>query len=146
MSEQGDQTITEIISELSEVFAFGRTRWQKFAAEVEPELTGADFILLSSINRTQPVSAKQLTCTLAMDKAAVSRSLSKLRDMGLVSTEASADDGRVQLLSVTPKADAQLRAIREKWAHSYHERFADWDGPSLESLRDNLRRFNEAGR
>lgn len=146
MSKHKNETISEIISEISEVFAFGRSRWQKFATEVEPDLTGADFILLSTISRMQPVTAKQLACTLAMDKAAVSRSLTKMREMALVSSEASADDGRVHLLSTTAKADARLTAIREKWAQSYHERFADWDVPSLASLRDSLHRFNEAGR
>lgn len=77
-----------------------------------------------------------------MDKAAVSRHVARLRELDLIHTEPSPDDGRVLLLTTTAKADRQLLAIRERWAHAYQERFADWDLAGLESLRDGLHRFN----
>lgn len=139
-------TAAEIVAELSEVFAFSRNRWQRFAAEVVPDVKSVNLMMLHTILRKGPITPTELSALLDLDKAAVSRHVARLRELGLVSSVPSAQDGRVQRLTVTEKAEHQLLTIRERWGRAYEERFADWDLAALESLRDGLHRFNAATR
>ena len=134
--------ISEIISEFSEVFAFARTRWARYAEEVDPELKGVGIMVLQLILRKGPITATDISQMLDMDKAMVSRQITKLRDLGLVETEPAPEDRRVVLLTPSAKAEELLGAIRQKWAHAYHERFAGWSPDDLEHLRAALHRFN----
>ncbi|MEJ6488248.1 MarR family transcriptional regulator [Leucobacter sp. USCH14] len=134
--------ISDIIAEFSEVFAFARTRWARYAEEVDPDLKGVGIMVLQLILRKGPISATGISQLLDMDKAMVSRQIAKLRELELVDTRAAAEDRRVLLLTPSAKAEDLLGAIRRKWAHAYHERFADWSSDELEQLRASLHRFN----
>ncbi|MFV0435479.1 MAG: MarR family winged helix-turn-helix transcriptional regulator [Leucobacter sp.] len=137
-----EQRISEVISEFSEVFAFARSRWASYADEVHPDLKGVGIMVLQLIIKKGPVTATGISQMLDMDKALVSRQLSRLRELDLVQTEPSAEDRRVVLLTPTPQARELLDRIRERWAHAYHERFDSWSVRDLELLRDGLHRFN----
>lgn len=137
-----DHTISEIIAEFSEVFAFARTRWAWYAEEVHPDLKGVGMMVLQTILRKGPITATALTQMLDMDKAVVSRQVSKLRQLGLIDAEPSAEDRRVTRLSVSPEATHTLNDIRGRIAHAYQEQFTGWSDSDLEQLRSALHRFN----
>lgn len=134
--------ISDIIAEFSEVFAFARTRWARYAEEVDPELKGVGIMMLQLILRKGPITATGISQMLDMDKAMVSRQIAKLRELDLVDTQAALEDRRVVLLTPSAKAEELLGAVRQKWAHAYHERFLDWSSSELEQLRSALHRFN----
>lgn len=137
-----DDRIAQIISEFSEVFAFARSHWASYAQEVDSELKGVGMMVLQLVFKKGPVTATGLGQMLDMDKAVVSRQIAKLRELGLVDAEPAAEDRRVVLLTTTPRAVELLERIRARWAHAYHERFADWSPEDLEGLREGLHRFN----
>ena len=134
--------IAGIISEFSEIFASARTRWVRYAEEVHPDLNGGGIMVLQTVLRKGPVTATGLSQMLGMDKAMVSRHIAKLRELELVETEPAPEDRRVILLTVSERARSLMERIRERWAHSYHERFEDWSVEDLEQLREGLHRFN----
>lgn len=135
-------TIASIISEFTEVMAFSRTRWTRFAEEVHPGLSGANMVVLQFVRRKGPITATGLSQMLDMDKSLVSRQITKLRDLGFVVTTEAAEDRRVQLLTVSEEAEALLNHVRELWSESYRERFADWTPEQLTGLHEGLHRFN----
>ena len=137
-----DERIAEIISEFSEVFAFARTRWTRYAEEVHADLRGVGMMVLQLVLRKGPVTATGISQMLDMDKAMVSRQVAKLRELGLVDAEPAAEDRRVMLLTASAEARRLLDGIRERWAEAYHERFGGWSVEDLELLRDVLHRFN----
>lgn len=137
-----DDTIAAIITEFTEVMAFSRTRWSRFAEEVHPALSGANMVVLQFVRRKGPITATGLSQMLEMDKSLVSRQIAKLRDLGFVETAEAAEDRRVQLITVSPDAEKLLNHVRELWANSYRERFENWSDVELESLREGLHRFN----
>lgn len=139
-----DEVIAEIISEFSEVFAFARSRWARYAEEIHSDLRGAGMIVLQLIMRKGPVTATGLSQLLDMDKAMVSRQIAKLRELGFVEAEPAEDDRRVILLTASERAGKLLEGIRGQWAHEYHERFAGWSLDDLQVLRGGLHRFNAA--
>ncbi len=137
-------TIAAIITEFTEVMAFSRTRWTRFAEEVHPNLSGANMILLQFVRRKGPITATGLSQMLEMDKSLVSRQISKLRDLGFIETTEAAEDRRVQLLTLSSEAETLLENVRALWANSYRERFAHWSEEELDQLREGLHRFNAA--
>ncbi|MBL3699764.1 MarR family winged helix-turn-helix transcriptional regulator [Leucobacter luti] len=139
---EGDDIVGDIISEFSEVIAFARSRWARYAEEVHADLRGVGLIMLQMIVRKGPLTATGIAQMLDMDKAVVSRQLAKLRELGLVETEPAAEDRRVVLLTPSARAQELLDGIRVKWAEAYHERFSGWSDAELEQLRGGLHRFN----
>lgn len=137
-----ERLVPEIIAEFSELFAFARTRWTRYAEEVHPELRGPGLLMLQMIKRKGPITATEIAQLLQMDKAMVSRQLAKLRELGFVDAEPSADDRRVILLTASDEAHRLVEEIRHRWGDAYHERFAGWDEHDLEALRSLLHRFN----
>ncbi|WP_029988013.1 MarR family winged helix-turn-helix transcriptional regulator [Leucobacter sp. PH1c] len=135
-------TIAEIIAEFSEVIAFARSRWARYAEDVHPDLRGVGLIVLQLILRKGPLTVTGISQMLDMDKAVVSRQISKLRELGLIEAEPAPEDRRVVLLTGSARAQELIDAIRVKWADAYHERFGDWSAEELEELRAGLHRFN----
>ena len=134
--------VAEIIAEFSEIFAFARTKWARYAEEVHADLRGVGMMVLQLVMRKGPITATGISQLLDMDKAMVSRQISKLRELDLVLAEPAAEDRRVILLTASDRAEEMLDGIRQQWAHAYHERFAGWSAADLETLRSGLHRFN----
>lgn len=137
-----EATVQAIATELAQTFAFARSRWTRHAEEVHPELRGIGMMMLQVIARKGPITATEIASLLAMDKALVSRQVTKLRQFGLVDAAEDATDRRLVVLTSTAKAEASLEGIHEQTSAAYLERFAGWDEPTLEQLQLLLHRFN----
>lgn len=146
MYDHSDEAmITEIIGEFSQSFAAMRTRWARYAEEVHPDLRGPGMMLLHTILRQGPVTATGLTSILDMDKAMVSRQVSKLRSLGLVDAKEAESDRRVILLTASEAAHVAIESIQARTSADYRARFADWTPDELAQLQSLLHRFNASG-
>jgi len=67
--------------------------------------------LLYELGSRGRTTAADLAIELGMDPGYLSRLLRKLRDGGMVETTASPDDGRAQILALTPDGAAAFRAL-----------------------------------
>lgn len=139
---QGDRLIPEIIAEFSQVFAFARTRWARYAEEVHPELRGPGMMILQTILRKGPITATGLGSLLDMDKAMVSRQVTKLRGLGLVDAVEAEQDRRVILLTASAAAQTTIEELQVRTAEEYRTRFTGWHEQEMAELRDLLHRFN----
>ncbi len=137
-----DEVIPEIIAEFSQVFAAARTRWSRYAEEVHPELRGPGMMILQTIMRRGPITATGLGGMLGMDKAFVSRQVTKLRGLGLVDAKEAESDRRVILLTASPAAQTAIEGLQAHTAAEYRVRFSDWSEEELEQLQHLLHRFN----
>lgn len=143
MSERSrDETIPQIISEFSQVFAAARSRWARYAEEIHPDLRGPGLMILNTIIRRGPITATGLGRVLDIDKATISRQVSKLREYGFVDARAAESDKRVVLLTSTDTARAALDSVHAETATEYSQRFEEWSDDELELLGDMLHRFN----
>lgn len=140
--QQCDEVIPLIIAEFSEVFAFARGRWARFAEDVHPELKGVGMMVLQTILRKGPITTTGLAQMLDMDKAMVSRQVTKLRELGFVEAEAADEDRRVTLLTPSALAKASLDQLHADSAAAYRKRFEGWSEDDLAQLRALLGRFN----
>lgn len=139
-----DQTVASVIAEFSQVFAFARTRWARYAEEVDPGLRGVGMMVLQTILRRGPVTATELSQLLDMDKSVVSRQVATLRGLDLVEAEAAAEDRRVILLTATPDAETTVDRLLAQTSRDYQARFVDWSDADLQTLNELLQRFNRS--
>ena len=139
-----DEVIAGIIAEFSQVFAFARTRWSRYAEEVHAELRGVGMMILQTIIRRGSITATEISQLMDMDKSVISRQVAQLRELGLIEATPDEADRRVMRLSATTESAAITEALRSKTADAYHERFTDWSEEDLETLHQLLRRFNFA--
>lgn len=137
-----DEVVAEIIGEFSHLFASARTRWTRYAEEIHPDLRGPGMMLLQTILRQGPITATRLGGILDMDKAMVSRQVTKLRALGLVDAREAESDRRVILLTASEEAQAALDGMHARTSNDYRKRFAEWSDEELESLHTLMHRFN----
>lgn len=143
-STSRDEVIPEIMAEFSQIFAAAKTRWAKNAEAVHPELGGPGMMILQTILRRGPVTATGLSGMLHMDKALISRHLTKLRALGLVHAEEAESDRRVTLLTASAEAERTVDELKRRSAEDYRARFGGWSLEEVAQFRALLHRFNAA--
>ena len=137
-----EAVIADLIGEFSQSFAAARTRWARYAEEVHPELRGPGMMLLQTILRRGPITATGLGGLLDMDKAMVSRQVTKLRSLGLVDAKEAESDRRVILLTASETAHSAIEGIQARISADYLVRFAEWSEDELAQLQMLMHRFN----
>lgn len=116
------------------------------AAHFDSTLQPAAFLLVRWLFSFGPTSATVLAESTAMDRSSVSRLVNQLKSLGYVKSEASPDDRRGILLSLTELGKQKtLDALKEKES-LFYERILKWDDYQLEKFTEMLRDFNEYDR
>jgi DNA-binding MarR family transcriptional regulator len=116
--------------------------------QTDDGLSYALISLLFAIHRMQPVAAGDLAASEGVSPPSVTRSLSRLVDLGLVERLADPKDRRAAIISLTDKGEAERRHIlltREIWLSDRLRRLEPGDLdkllsalPALELLCDPL--------
>lgn len=109
---------------------------------VHPDLQGIGYLLLVQVEQEGPVRGSTLCETLQLDKAAVSRSLHHLIDLGLVERHPDPDDGRAVLVSVSAEGRRRVRAVDRQRRDVLARRFEGWDAADLQGVAQVLHRYN----
>jgi DNA-binding MarR family transcriptional regulator len=117
----------------------------RLARELHPELDGAAYGLLALLADAGPLRATDLVVRLGLDKSTVSRQVSSLVELGLVSREADPSDGRAQVLTPSAEGAARLTRIREARRTRWEEDLSHWPVEDVARLGDLLARFNRLG-
>ena len=114
------------------------------ARAVHPDLQPASYLLLSWLADDGPMRASEVAESFDIDKGAVSRQLTHLLDLGLVTRVPDPEDGRAMLVAASDDAVrrlADVAAHRRKWID---ERLGDWSAEELDSFVETLGRYNAA--
>jgi DNA-binding MarR family transcriptional regulator len=112
------------------------------AARFDDSLQPAAFHLIRWLYSYGPASAAVLADSTAMDRSSVSRLTKQLESLGYVRREASPEDGRAILLSLTEHGQQMtIEALKEKGA-VFYERIAGWEDKQLNDFVELLREFN----
>ena len=114
------------------------------AREVHPDLQRASYLMLSYLSQHGPLRPSELVEIFDVDKAAVSRQLQHLVDLGLVDRVRDPADGRASLVSASPAATARLQEVSESRREWLADRLGDWSAEELDTLAVSLARYNAA--
>ncbi|MDD7942750.1 MarR family transcriptional regulator [Actinomycetospora lutea] len=107
----------------------GRLRRRLRESHQAGELTLTQTSLLSRLEREGPRTASDLAAAEGIRPQSVAASTAVLEERGLVTRRPDPDDGRRQLLTISPRGRELIdstRAAREEWlARALHERLTD---------------------
>ena len=114
------------------------------AQAVHPDLQPASYLMLSWLADEGPLRASAMAESFNLDKGAVSRQLTHLLELGLVTRVQDPEDGRAMLVAASEDAVrrlADVTAHRRKWLD---ERLGDWSAEELDDFVAALGRYNRA--
>jgi DNA-binding MarR family transcriptional regulator len=112
------------------------------AREVHESLHPSAYLLLTYVADRGPLRASAIVEHFAMDKAAVSRQVQLLMDLGLVDRTPDPEDGRATLLSVSADGRSRLADVAAHRRKLLDERLGDWDAQELADFAGDLARYN----
>jgi DNA-binding MarR family transcriptional regulator len=130
--------------EVAELYRSAKSRVKSIAAKYHPDLQPVGYGILRFIFETEPVRSQDIAASLDMDKGAVSRQVSALRQLGLVDTRIDPDDRRATLLVVSDAARAVRVQVRGETTSGYGLIFADWGDRDIHEFSRLLTKFNES--
>lgn len=114
-------------------------------AEVHPELDYNTFMILAAVQDAPGgVRASDLVGDLFVHKSTISRAVSTLEQLGLISRATDPKDGRAQVLTVPKEAEQRIKAFRERSYAKLEEVLADWSPQEISTFLDQLTRLNDA--
>jgi DNA-binding MarR family transcriptional regulator len=99
-------------------------------------LTITQFSLLNRLKRTGPMTMKQMSDAMLMQRTTLVRTIQPLRRNGLVSSEALGAQGRALSIAITAAGEERFKAAREHWYAAqaeFEQRFGEQRAAALRS-------------
>ncbi len=135
---------SEIEGALSDLYRTVKGWNRELARSFDPPLSLMAFSLLRYVRHQGPVRAGDLVAAFDLDKAFVSRSVSQLREAGLLDQTPDPEDGRATLLVATEAAVEQFDRIRADVRRNYANLLDDWEVDDMKRLSELLTRFQRS--
>jgi DNA-binding MarR family transcriptional regulator len=121
---------TQAVQDLFEVLIrFSRSLRARGAdwGQAVRDLTRADIVTLGVLETRGSLRPSRIAAALAVDPSVVSRQLAGLDRLGLVARGTDPDDGRAELITITPEGRERLVEVRTAMCASLAERLDHWD-------------------
>jgi DNA-binding MarR family transcriptional regulator len=123
----------------------GRISMGREAARIRAERAGLSLSrpainILASLCKAGPVRLSSLARLADLEAPLISREIRDLVEGGYVRRSADPSDGRAGIVELTAKGERAYHSYRGATDEIIAETFADWAGPDLRVLRDQLER------
>jgi DNA-binding MarR family transcriptional regulator len=141
-AEARDAYSLEIEEGIATLYRASRARAKLLLARFDPDLQMAGYLVLRYVMANEPVRAGGISAALEMDKSAVSRQISMLRESGLLLSQPDPDDGRASLLVSSEAATTALESFRADLKADYRGILASWDTEEIHTFARLLAKFN----
>ena len=140
-----DDAISAVEGEFATMANRIRAQFAQRAERLSPGLLPGAYKVFSVITAHGPITAKEVTSQLLIDKSQLSRTIAALEERGLITRTRDPKDRRAQLLEATPYGRERLEHARHDPAErNLRSRLADWDTADVDRLARMLRALNEA--
>jgi DNA-binding MarR family transcriptional regulator len=137
-----DDATALVEQQLVVLFRRARAGFEQLAREVHPHLDVAAYGILHLIGHGDATTVTALAERLAVGKPTVSRQVSALEQLGLVTRQRSRTDTRAVQLRLTPEGRVRLDTARLRRQARMRELLAEWDIDEVAALGELLARFN----
>ncbi|PYY60648.1 MarR family transcriptional regulator [Curtobacterium sp. MCSS17_011] len=127
-----DNAFIRIERQFMAIFALSRHSLREQAAQMDLQPVG--YRVLVELVVIGSSGAGDLAEALGIDKAALSRQLSHLESLGLVTRERHVEDRRAVVIRATPIAINRIQSIRDSARSAFRERLGSWPHHDLEEL------------
>jgi len=139
-----DAYALEIEQGVAVLYRASKARVKRLVEHLDPEMQTAGYLVLRYVMAHEPIRAGDVAAGLSMDKSAVSRQLTALRDSGLIEAQPDPEDGRASLVVGSAKANERLDEFRVELKADYQRILASWDAADIEAFARLLNKFNES--
>lgn len=134
LSDDRREAVQALESSFSELMTVFRRFVSEAAERVSPGMLPATFKALSVVSRFGPLTLSALAERLATDKGFLSRAISELEELGLVTRTPDPNDRRSRLIAVTEAGHARLADARAPHESRLYEAMADWSVDDIRHL------------
>jgi len=134
----------EIEEAVAVLYRASKARVKRLVEHLDPEMQTAGYMVLRYVMAGEPLRAGDVAAGLSMDKSAVSRQLTVLRESGLIETQPDPEDGRASLVVASTKAKDRLDEFRVELKADYQRILAEWDADDIADFARLLNKFNES--
>jgi DNA-binding MarR family transcriptional regulator len=141
-----DEAFSNLEQQLAILLRRARAYSEEVARDLHPELQGAAYALLARLQECGATRASELSSYFGVDKAAVSRQLRLLEDLGFVRRDSDPSDGRAQQLALTALGRRRLTRAQDARRRRMREQLQSWRRADVLTLGELLTRFNESQR
>jgi DNA-binding MarR family transcriptional regulator len=117
---------------------------ERIAVRVGGGIEPSGYPMLRWIEAWAPVRTTDLAERLGIDASAVSRRVSDLQEVGLVTRVGDPADHRANLLELTPAGRRMLTKLRKALSGILDQALAEWPTEDVLALADILARFTSA--
>jgi DNA-binding MarR family transcriptional regulator len=90
------------------------------------DLSRADIVTLGLLESRGSLRPSRMAAAIAVDPSVVSRQLAALDRLGLIARGTDPDDGRAELITITPMGRERLVEVRAVMCESLAERLDHW--------------------
>jgi DNA-binding MarR family transcriptional regulator len=139
-----DDYALEIEQGVAVLYRASKARVKRLVEHLDPEMQTAGYLVLRYVIANEPIRAGDVAAGLSMDKSAVSRQLTALRETGLIEAQPDPEDGRASLVVASQKATKRLDEFRVELKADYQRILADWDAADIADFARLLKKFNES--
>jgi DNA-binding MarR family transcriptional regulator len=113
-------------------------------SDIHRDLDRASYLLARTLEATGPISLKDLASRLGLDATTVSRQVATMEAQGLVRRRATPDDGRVNLIELSPRGRRKMRAVQRVRRERVSDLLAGWPEQDQLELARLLGKLNDA--
>ena len=129
-----DAAVHELEAEFSALFVRARKAIAEAANAVSPGLQPGAYKVFTTIARRSGCTLSALADELGLDKGQLSRAVTELEGLGLVSRTPDPDDRRAQLLALTEHGSAQLSAAQTGRRRAMDASLSTWPVQDIRHL------------
>lgn len=112
------------------------------ACALDPQIGEVGFAVADQLYRLGEQRQRDLVASLAIEKAAVSRAITQLVDLGLAVRDVDPADGRGHVVALTDVARDRLGALLRERRSWFLEKMAGWSTEDLDAFVGMLERYN----
>lgn len=134
--------IDELNQQIATLVRRARRYGNDHARQLDPSLSSTSYQIVVFLLRNGPHRAQHLVEIFNLDKAAVSRHLQQLDDLGLIDRRSDPDDRRATLVEVSEAAKARITEIHQQRRHELQEVMSNWPLARVQELASLLADYN----
>lgn len=112
------------------------------ACALDPQIGEVGYAVADQLYRLGEQRQRDLVASLAIEKAAVSRAITQLVDLGLATREVDPADGRGHVVALTDVARDRLGALLQERRSWFVEKMTGWSTDDLDAFVRMLERYN----
>lgn len=138
-----DDPVLRVERELGLLLRRARAASAGLARAVHPDLDGSAYLLLATVARTPGTRTSDLADLLGVGRGTMSRQVTRLERLGLLSRTPDPRDSRSRPLELTEEGARRLAHARAGRQQYVRDTLAGWEAEELTHLAELLRRLND---